>query len=99
MPCPLSATSPTRRFACLTWPNRQAIPGAVIKPHQGLNLFFGVARHGRGRGAGGPVTYTASRNTYTLQERLAFIIVAPHTRCPRFRTLAAVPLSVAKGFA
>jgi hypothetical protein len=65
------------------WPNRQAIPGAVIKPHQGLNLFFGVARTTAGTGrVGGPtVTYTAGGNTYTLQEAWGFVIPAPGRSC------------------
>jgi len=67
------------------WPNRQAIPGAVIKPHGQLNLFFGITRiEARRVEAGAPViTYTAGRNTYTLQTHWAFVLLAPHTRCPR----------------
>jgi len=66
------------------WPNREAVPGAVIKPHRALNLFFGLARTTAETGrAGGPtITYTAGGNTYTLQEQFGFIIPAPHAHCP-----------------
>jgi hypothetical protein len=65
------------------WPNRQAVPGAVIKPHQSLNLFFGLARTTASTGrAGGPtVTYTAGRNSYTLQEAWGFVIPATDGHC------------------
>ncbi|HSR86114.1 MAG TPA: hypothetical protein VLM11_18205 [Streptosporangiaceae bacterium] len=68
-----------------TWTNRQPIPGSVIKPGQGLNLLFGLTRTGPkdGHTNGPAVTYTASGNTYTLQEHFGFIIVAPHSHCPR----------------
>jgi hypothetical protein len=68
-----------------TWPDRQAIPGAVIKPHQALNLLFGITRTAaRLVRAGAPViTYTAGGNTYTLQAHWAFILLASHTHCPR----------------
>jgi hypothetical protein len=68
-----------------TWPDRQAIPGAVIKSHQELNLFFGITRTADRRvQAGAPViTYTADGNTYTLQTHWAYILLAPHNRCPR----------------
>ncbi len=67
-----------------TWPDRQAIPGAVIKSHQELNLFFGITRTAAGRvQAGAPViTYTAGGDTYTLQTHWAYVLLAPHTRCP-----------------
>lgn len=60
------------------WPNRQAVPGAVIKPHQALNLFFGLARTTAETGrAGGPtITYTVGGNSYTLQEAWGFVIAA-----------------------
>ena len=68
-----------------TWPERQAIPGAVIRPHQQLNLFFGITRTAaRLVQAGAPViTYTADGNTYTLQTHWAYILLAAHTHCPR----------------
>jgi hypothetical protein len=68
-----------------TWPNRQAIPGAVIKPHQALNLFFGLTRTADRRvEAGAPViTYTAGGNTYTLQTQWAWVLLAAHSHCPR----------------
>jgi hypothetical protein len=66
-----------------TWPQRQRIPGAVIKPHQELNLVLGLTRTGpQGHTPGPVITYTAGGNTYTLQEHSGFVIVAPHTRCP-----------------
>ncbi len=68
-----------------TWSQRQPIPGAVIKPRQQLNLVFGLARTGPkvGRTSGPVVTYTAGGNSYTLREGFGFVLVAPHTRCPR----------------
>jgi hypothetical protein len=68
-----------------TWLDRQAMPGAVVKPHQTLNLFFGIARTAARRvEAGAPIiTYTSGRNTYTLQTHWAYILLAPHTHCPR----------------
>jgi hypothetical protein len=67
------------------WPNRQAIPGAVIKPHRQFNLFFGITRTADRRvEAGAPViTYTAGGHTFTAQTHWAFFLLAPHTRCPR----------------
>jgi hypothetical protein len=61
-----------------TWPKRQPIPGAVIKPRQGLNLVFGLTRTGPKDGhTGGPViTYAGGGNTYTLQEQFGFRIAA-----------------------
>lgn len=68
-----------------TWPQRQPIPGAVIKPHQTLNLVFGLTRTAAriGRTDGPVVTYTASGNTYTLREHFGFVITAPGVRCPQ----------------
>jgi hypothetical protein len=67
------------------WPERQPIPGAVIKPHQELNLIFGAWRTAPriGRTAGPVITYTASGNTYTLQEHFGFVLLAPHVPCPQ----------------
>jgi hypothetical protein len=61
-----------------TWPDRQAIPGAVIKPGQNLNLVFGLTHTGEqdGHTSGPLVTYTASGNSYTLQEGYGFRIAA-----------------------
>lgn len=66
------------------WPNRQPIPGAVIKPGQGLNLFFGLTRTtaGSGRIDGRVITYTANRTSYTLQEHFGFQITG-WPSCPR----------------
>jgi hypothetical protein len=66
------------------WPNRQPIPGAVIKPGQGLNLFFGLTRTTAGPAwIDGPViTYTANRTSYTLQEQFGFQITG-WPSCPR----------------
>jgi len=68
-----------------TWPERQPIPGAVIKPGQELNLIFGVTRTGSKDGTtDGPVIiYTAGGNTYTLQEHFGIVLIAPHGHCPR----------------
>jgi hypothetical protein len=67
-----------------SWPQRQAIPGAVIKPHRMLNLFFGLTRTADRRvEAGSPlVTYTAGGNTYTLQTHWGYVLLAAHTHCP-----------------
>ena len=68
-----------------TWPRRQPIPGAVIKPGQALNLVFGLSSTGPkdAHTGGSVITYTANRTSYTLQETFGFVLVAPHTRCPR----------------
>ncbi len=68
-----------------TSPKRQAIPGAIIKPGQALNLVFGLTRTGPkyGHTGGSVITYTANRGSYTVTESFGFVIVAPHTRCPR----------------
>ena len=65
-----------------TWPNRQPVPGAVIKPGQDLNLVFGLTRTGSKDGAttGPVITYTANRITYTLQPQMAFVIAAKSCR-------------------
>jgi hypothetical protein len=67
------------------WPQRQQIPGAVIRPHQTLNLIFGAWRTAPriGRTVGPVITYTSSGDTYALQEHFGFVLVAPHTRCPK----------------
>lgn len=59
-----------------SWPKRQSIPGAVIKPHQGLSLVFGLTHTGQhdGHTSGPLITYTASGNSYTLQEDYGFRI-------------------------
>jgi hypothetical protein len=77
------ASYPPTRYR--TWPDRQPIPGAVIKPGQELNLIFGVTRTGSKDGTtDGPViTYTAGRITYTLQADFGIILIAPHGHCPR----------------
>jgi hypothetical protein len=66
------------------WPNRQAIPGAVIKPHRQFNLFFGITRTADRRvEAGAPViTYTADGHTFTAQTHWAFFLLAAGTHCP-----------------
>ena len=58
------------------WPNRQSIPGAVIKPGQGLNLFFGLTRTtaAPGRTDGAVLTYTANRTSYTVQADFRFVV-------------------------
>lgn len=68
-----------------TWRLRQRIPGAVIKPHQTLNLVVGLTRTAArvGLTAGPVITYTAGGNTYTLQEQFAFAITAPDVPCPK----------------
>ena len=65
------------------WPKRVPVPGAVIKPRQSLNLFFGLTRTGLkdGRTSGAVITYTASGNAYTLQEDYGFVITAKKS-CP-----------------
>lgn len=65
------------------WPKRHAIPGAVIKPRQSLNLVFGLTRTGteNGHTSGPVVTYTAGGNTYTLLEHYGFLLLAPHGHC------------------
>ena len=67
-----------------TWPDRQPIPGAVIKPGQELNLIFGVTLTGSGDGTtDGPViTYTAGRGTYTMQAGFGIDLIAIHGHCP-----------------
>jgi hypothetical protein len=67
-----------------TWPQRQAIPGAIIKPHRELNLFFGLTRTAARRvEAGSPVvTYTAGGSTYTLRTDWGYVLLAAHTHCP-----------------
>ena len=54
------------------WPDRQAVPGAVIKPHQAVSLFFGLARTTAEAGrAGGPtITYTVGGNSYNAARGL-----------------------------
>lgn len=66
-----------------TWPKRQAIPGAVIKPGQPLNLVFGLTRRGSkdGSTSGTLITYTADRTSYTLQETFGYAIIGK-TSCP-----------------
>jgi hypothetical protein len=67
-----------------TWPQRQAIPGAVVKSGQTLNLVIGLTlTSGRiGRTPGPVVNYTAGGSTYSLQENFGVAIVAFHTHCP-----------------
>jgi hypothetical protein len=66
-----------------TWPLRQAIPGAVIKPGQALNLVVGLTRTGPkdGTTGGTVITYTANRISYTLQETFGYAILGK-TSCP-----------------
>jgi hypothetical protein len=60
------------------WPLRQPAAGAVIRPHQSVNLVFGFAKTSAKNGqAGGPlVTYTANGHTYTLQETFSVLLEA-----------------------
>jgi hypothetical protein len=72
----VQAGYPPTHFA--TWPMRQPIPGAVIKPGRGLSLVFGLTRTGTkdGHTPGPVVTYTAAGNSYTLQEHYGFRMAA-----------------------
>jgi len=58
------------------WRHRQPIPGAIIKPGQMLNLFFGLTRTTAGPGrTGGPViTYSANWISYTLHDNFGIVI-------------------------
>jgi hypothetical protein len=58
------------------WPNRQPIPGAVVKPGQGLNLVFGLMRTAAGpaRTDGAVLTYIANRNSYTVHADSGFVL-------------------------
>jgi len=60
------------------WARRKPAAGAVIKPHQDLNLAFGLTRtRARNAYSGGPViTYSANGNSYTLQEKTTLEIAA-----------------------
>ncbi len=66
------------------WPNRQPIPGAVIKPGQDLNFIFGLMRTaaGPGRTDGAVITYRANRTSYTQQVLFGFLITG-WPSCPR----------------
>jgi hypothetical protein len=52
------------------WALRRLAAGAVIRPHQALDLVYGLAMTSAKTGkAGGPtIIYTANGNSYTLQE-------------------------------
>lgn len=60
------------------WVRRIPAVGAIIKPHQDLNLVFGLTRTIASNGySGGPVvTYTANGNAYTVREATTLEITA-----------------------
>jgi hypothetical protein len=60
------------------WARRTPAVGAVVKPHQDLNLVFGLIRTtARNAHSGGPViTYTSDGNTYTVREQTTLKITA-----------------------
>jgi hypothetical protein len=63
------------------WPKRVQAAGAVIGPHQALNLVLGVARTASKGTAGGPVvSYSTSNGTYTLNEATGLELTAQ--ACP-----------------
>jgi hypothetical protein len=66
-----------------TWSQRQAIPGAVARPHISLSIVFGLTRTtGRtGRSAGPVITYTAGGTTYTIREQTSLVVTNRHS-CP-----------------
>ncbi len=53
------------------WRNRVPAAGATIRPGQDLNLVFGLIRTTAkaGRSDGPLISYTADRNSYTVQEQ------------------------------
>jgi hypothetical protein len=53
------------------WRNRVPAAGATIRPGQTLNLVFGLIRTTPkvGRSDGPLISYTADRNSYTVQEQ------------------------------
>jgi hypothetical protein len=64
-----------------TWKDHRPAIGAVIKPHQDLNLVFGLIRTtGRsGTSAGPAITYTAGGSTYTVHEQTSLVVTARRT--------------------
>lgn len=60
------------------WYRRVAVAGAVIRPHEGLNLVFGLTRTtaAAGHTSGPVITYSAGGSTYSLQEQVGFVITA-----------------------
>lgn len=66
------------------WPERTPAIGGVIRPHQTLNLLFGLIRTtpsaGRSENAGPVITYTTGGRSYTLTERSGMII-EPEPAC------------------
>jgi hypothetical protein len=60
------------------WARRKPAVGAIIKPHQDLNLVFGLTRTAARNGhSGGPViAYSANSNAYTVREATTLEITA-----------------------
>lgn len=60
------------------WARRKPAVGAIIKPHQDLNLAFGLTRTTARNGySGGPVViYSANGNTYSVREQTTLEIAA-----------------------
>ncbi len=57
------------------WAQRSLAAGAVIRPHQTLNLVIGLARTApKGTGGGPIVSYTAGQATYTLNEQTGVLL-------------------------
>ena len=67
---------PPTRWA--EWSRRVAVAGAVIGPHESLNLVFGLTRTtaAAGHTSGPVITYSAGGSTYTLQEQVGLVITA-----------------------
>jgi hypothetical protein len=60
------------------WARRKPAVEAIIKPHQDLNLVFGLTRTTTRNGySGGPViAYTANGSTYTVREQTTLEVAA-----------------------
>jgi hypothetical protein len=60
------------------WPHRKPAIGGTIRPGQDLSLAFGLVRttSKAGTSAGPLITYTASGNTYSLQEKITLTVAA-----------------------
>lgn len=60
------------------WARRKPAAGAIIKPHQDLNLVFGLTRTTARNGySDGPViAYSANGNTYTVREATILEVAA-----------------------
>jgi hypothetical protein len=60
------------------WRHREPAVGAVIHPHQDLNIVFGLIRTSarNGRSDGPATTYTAGGSTWTVKEQVSLVVAA-----------------------